>query len=96
VGQAFSTDYSVMQQAEAMFQAKNREMVELLDNLEADLQSGLSKWEDDARDAFFDARAKWDKAAREQARMIKEFHQVVMTARGNYQTAEKANSELWA
>ncbi|MBX6769391.1 MAG: WXG100 family type VII secretion target, partial [Actinomadura rubrobrunea] len=49
-----------------------------------------------ARDAYFDARAKWDRAAREQARMIKEFHQVVMTARGNYQTAEKANSELWA
>ncbi|MBX6769081.1 MAG: WXG100 family type VII secretion target, partial [Actinomadura rubrobrunea] len=68
MGQAFSTDYAVMQQAEAMFQAKNREMVELLDNLEADLQSGLSKWEDDARDAYFDARAKWDRAAREQAR----------------------------
>ncbi|MFI6514806.1 WXG100 family type VII secretion target [Spirillospora sp. NPDC050679] len=96
MSQAFSTDYPTMQRAEAMFEAKHREMVQALDDLEADLQSGLAKWEDDARDAYFEARAKWDKVARDQAKCVKEFSQVVTTARTNYQSAERSNTEMWA
>ncbi|POM26825.1 PF06013 domain protein [Actinomadura rubteroloni] len=96
MSQAFSTDYQAMQQAEQMFQAKHRQMVELLDALESDLQSGLARWEDDARDAYFEARAKWDKAARDQAKSIDEFAKSVGTARTNYQSAERSNVDQWS
>lgn len=95
MSQGFSTDYPTMQKAEQMFQAKHRELVEALDSLEADLQSRLARWEDDARDAYFEARAKWDKAAREQAKAVEEFSKAVQTARGNYQSAEKSNTSMW-
>ncbi|WP_019632914.1 WXG100 family type VII secretion target [Actinomadura atramentaria] len=95
MSQAFSTDYQAMQQAEQMFETKHREMVQLLDTLEADLQSGLARWEDDARDAYFEARAKWDKAARDQAKCVQEFSESIGTARDNYQSAERSNTEQW-
>ncbi|MFI0481887.1 WXG100 family type VII secretion target [Actinomadura sp. 9N215] len=96
MSQAFSTDYATMQQAQAMFQSKHREMVELLDSLEADLQSGLARWEDDARDAYFEAKGKWDRVARQQADTVKEFGQAVGTAQQNYQSAEGTNTQMWA
>ncbi|TDC66578.1 WXG100 family type VII secretion target [Actinomadura sp. GC306] len=93
---AFSTDYATMQHAQAIFQAKHREMVQLLDTLEANLQSGLGRWEDDARDAYFEAKAKWDKVAREQADTVREFSEAVGTAQQNYEAAEVANAQMWA
>ncbi|TMQ97803.1 WXG100 family type VII secretion target [Actinomadura soli] len=96
MSQAFSTDYATMQQAQAMFQSKHREMVALLDALEADLQSGLARWEDDARDAYFEAKGKWDRVARQQADTVKEFGQAVGTAQQNYQSAEGTNTQMWA
>ncbi|TDD21940.1 WXG100 family type VII secretion target [Actinomadura sp. KC06] len=96
MSQAFSTDYATMQQAQAMFQAKHREMVSLLDSLEADLQSGLARWEDDARDAYFEAKGKWERVARQQADTVKEFGQAVGTAQQNYQSAEGTNTQMWA
>ncbi|WP_307797434.1 WXG100 family type VII secretion target [Actinomadura barringtoniae] len=93
---AFSTEYTAMQQAEQLFQSKQREMSQRLDELEGDLQSGLSKWEDDARDAYFNAKKKWDKAARELAKCIETFSKNVSGARQNYQKAEQANTQLWA
>ncbi|MFI0372725.1 WXG100 family type VII secretion target [Actinomadura sp. 1N219] len=96
MSQAFSTDYATMQQAQAMFQAKHREMVALLDSLEADLQSGLARWEDDARDAYFEAKGKWERVARQQADTVKEFGQAVGTAQQNYQSAEGSNTQMWA
>ncbi|WP_018653687.1 WXG100 family type VII secretion target [Actinomadura flavalba] len=95
MSQAFSTDYQAMQQAEQMFASKHREMVEVLRTLEADLQSGLSRWEDDARDAYFEAQGKWQKAARDQAKCVKGFSGSIATARDNYSTAERANTEQW-
>lgn len=91
----FSADYPVMQQAQTVFEQKHREVVQTLDGLTADLQSGLAKWEDDARDAYFAAKAKWDEAADQQAKAIKEFSGVVRTARENYQSAEKTNAQMW-
>lgn len=92
---AFSTDYATMKQAEAMFMSTHRQMVEALDNLEANLEARLSLWEDDSRDAYFEAKAKWDKAAREQAQTVKEFSQGIGTAQQNYQSAEQSNTSMW-
>ncbi|POM26822.1 PF06013 domain protein [Actinomadura rubteroloni] len=96
MGQAFSTSHGAMQQAESMFEAKHKEMVKVLDDLESDLKNGLAKWEDAARDAYFEARDAWERIAREQAATVKEFAAVVGFSRGNYQTADKVNTEMWA
>ncbi|MFG2006582.1 WXG100 family type VII secretion target [Spirillospora sp. NPDC048911] len=96
MGQAFSTNYATMQQAEALFKNKHKEMTSLLDSLEADLQSGLARWQDDARDAYFEQQGKWDKAAREAAKAVDEFSTAVRTAHDNYKTAENSNTGMWA
>ncbi|MEU5876572.1 WXG100 family type VII secretion target [Spirillospora sp. NPDC047279] len=96
MGQAFSTTYASMQQAEALFKSKHKELTSLLDSLEADLQSGLSRWEDDARDAYFEQQAKWDKAAREAAKAVEEFSKAIRAAHDNYKKAEGANTGMWA
>ncbi|TYK43716.1 WXG100 family type VII secretion target [Actinomadura decatromicini] len=96
MSQAFSTEYATMQHAQAMFQSKHQEMVQLLDALEADLQSRLGRWEDDARDAYFEAKGKWDKVAREQADTVKEFGESVGAAHHNYKSAEGTNTQMWA
>jgi WXG100 family type VII secretion target len=96
VGEAFGVTYSAMAKAEDMFESKNREMVELLDELEGDLQSTLAKWEDLARDAYLDAKKKWDAAAKEQAKAVKEFSEAIRTANDNYQKAERSNVKIWA
>ncbi len=95
MSQGFSTDYATMKQAQALFQSKHREMVELLDALEADLESGLARWEDDARDAYFEAKGRWDKVARQQAQTVKEFSGAVGTAHDNYKSAEGTNTQMW-
>ncbi|MFI0450867.1 WXG100 family type VII secretion target [Actinomadura sp. 6N118] len=96
MGQAFSTTYASMQQAEALFKSKHKELTSLLDSLEADLKSRLSRWEDDARDAYFEEQAKWDKAARDAAKAVEEFSTVIKTAHGNYKKAENYNTDMWA
>ncbi|MDL4772858.1 MULTISPECIES: WXG100 family type VII secretion target [Thermomonosporaceae] len=96
MGEAFGVTYSALQKAEEMFKSKNSEMVELLDELEGDLQTTLAKWEDDARDAYFDSKKKWDAAAKEQAKAVKEFSEAIRTASENYKKAEQANSKIWA
>ncbi|MFC6880072.1 MULTISPECIES: WXG100 family type VII secretion target [Actinomadura] len=95
MGEAFGTTYSVMQQSEQLFKSKHREMTELLDRLEGELESGLARWEDTAKDAYMDARAKWDKAAREMAKAVKEFSESIGVAHDNYQKAEQSNSKIW-
>ena len=96
MSQAFSTEYATMQQATSTFQSKHKEMVSLLDGLESDLKSGLGRWEDDARDAYFDAKDKWDKIARELAKVVKQFSKSVNAAQQNYKQAEEANTKMWA
>ncbi|HEV7935722.1 MAG TPA: WXG100 family type VII secretion target [Actinomadura sp.] len=95
MGEQFSANYPVMQAAEQVFQQQHRNMTEALDQLEAEVANGLALWEDDARDAFFEAKAKWDKAAEKQAKSIKEFGQVVRTASTNYQKAEQSGVRMW-
>jgi WXG100 family type VII secretion target len=84
-----------MQTAQQAFERQHANMTETLERLEADLNSGLAKWEDDARDAYFDAKAKWNKAAEQQAKSIKEFAEVVRAARENYSSAEQASLKIW-
>lgn len=95
MSQAFSTDYATMKQAEAMFKSTHSQMVQALDDLEADVEARLAVWEDDSRDAYFEAKAKWDKAAREMADLVKEFGEGIGTAQQNYQSAEQSNTSLW-
>ncbi|KAB2347829.1 WXG100 family type VII secretion target [Actinomadura rudentiformis] len=96
MGQAFSTSYATMKQTEALFKSKHKEITSLLDSLEAELKSGLSRWEDDARDAYFEQQAKWDKAARDIAKAVDEFSTTIRTAHDNYKTAENYNTDMWA
>ncbi|WP_019632003.1 WXG100 family type VII secretion target [Actinomadura atramentaria] len=95
MGQPFSTDHAAMQQAEASFEAGHKQMTKILDDLESDLASGLAKWEDAAREAYFEAKKNWDEVARAQAETVKDFASVVGLSRENYQAADEANAEMW-
>jgi 6 kDa early secretory antigenic target len=66
-----------------------------LDELESSLQSKLSQWEGDARDAYWGFKAQWDAAAADMQKVIQKLGLAIGSAHENYQAAEKYGVNLF-
>ncbi|WP_026313411.1 WXG100 family type VII secretion target [Actinomadura flavalba] len=89
-----SMDFGAMQQAFATFQAKYNQMQSELDDLEKTVESKLGQWEDEAKNAYFDAKRQWERSAAEIGRVMQQLGAVINSSSETGQTTVKNNVNL--
>lgn len=67
-----------------------------LDELETSLQSKLSSWDGDARQAYTGFKAQWDAAAADMQSVIQKLGLAIGNAHENYAQAEKYGVNLFS
>jgi early secretory antigenic target protein ESAT-6 len=67
-----------------------------LDELESSLQSKLSQWDGDARQAYWQYKKQWDAAAADMQNVIQKLGLAIGTAHNNYTEAEKYGVNLFS
>jgi 6 kDa early secretory antigenic target len=67
-----------------------------LDELEGSLQSKLSSWDGEARDAYWQFKAQWEAAAADMQKVIQRLGLAIGSAHENYVAAEKYGVNLFS
>ncbi|MBX6769389.1 MAG: WXG100 family type VII secretion target [Actinomadura rubrobrunea] len=89
-----SMDFGAMQQAYATFQAKYTQMQTELDDLEKSVESKLAQWEDDAKNAYFDAKRQWEQSAQDIGRVLQQLGAVINSSSETGQNTVRTNVNL--
>lgn len=66
-----------------------------LDSLEGQLGSSLANWEGDARSAYTQAKAEWDKAAQKMASVVMKMSSTLQTIDTSYSANEANIAGRW-
>jgi WXG100 family type VII secretion target len=80
--------------ADALDSASKRLQEDLTD-LDHTVNRLAETWEGDAHDAFHNHYRQWKSASRDLHRALRELHETVHTAHGNYAAARAANLRMW-
>jgi WXG100 family type VII secretion target len=88
-------DLSRMEAAENYFRQTVYALEAELDRLDSSLQTSLSEWTGDARDAYQIAHQRWRSAADEMTKNLAWLHGVIRTAHTNYSSARLTNLGMW-
>jgi WXG100 family type VII secretion target len=64
-------------------------------DLEQKLQAKLADWDGDARQAYWDAKAQWEKAIRELNGVLSDLGAAVENIKTNYTDTEKSNANIF-
>jgi ESAT-6 family protein len=88
--------FSSMEQGEADFKQTYTSLVNEVQSLESQLQGNLSEWIGSAQQAYHDAQIQWNSAMADMQQVLSQLGMVIGTANTNYQSAEQANTGLWA
>lgn len=86
-----SMDFGAMQQAYASFQQKYNAMQTELDDLAKNVEGKLGEWEDDARNAYFDAKRQWESSAADIGRVMNQLGAVINSSAETGQSTVKSN-----
>ncbi|WP_019632912.1 WXG100 family type VII secretion target [Actinomadura atramentaria] len=89
-----SMDFGAMQQAYAAFQQKYSQMQSELDDLEKSVENKLAQWEDDAKNAYFDAKRQWEASAADIGRILQQLGAVINSSAETGQHTVKSNVNL--
>ncbi|MFC0037056.1 WXG100 family type VII secretion target [Actinomadura rayongensis] len=89
-----SMDFGAMQQAYAAFQQKFNQMQSELDDLEKSVENKLGQWEDDAKNAYFDAKRQWEASAADIGRILQQLGAVINSSSETGQHTVKSNVNL--
>lgn len=89
-----SMDFGAMQQAYASFQQKHNQMRQELDDLARSVESKLGQWEDGAREAYFQAKAEWEKSADDISRILNQLGVVINSSSETGQATVKNNVSI--
>ncbi|MFC9973762.1 WXG100 family type VII secretion target [Spirillospora sp. NPDC050679] len=89
-----SMDFGAMQQAFATFQQKYSQMTSELDDLEKSVENKLAQWEDDAKNAYFDAKRQWEASAADIGRVMQQLGAVINSSSETGQGTVKSNVNL--
>lgn len=89
-----SMDFGAMQQAYASFQQKYNQMNSELDDLAKGVESKLGQWEDGAREAYFQAKAEWEKSAADISRILQQLGVVINSSSEQGQATVKNNVSI--
>jgi 6 kDa early secretory antigenic target len=89
-------NFGTLSDGEAQFMAAYNGLTSTINDLDAQLRGNLSDWEGSAQQAYYQAKAVWDKAIADMGLVIQGLSQVIGTANTNYQDAERTNSSMFA
>ena len=73
-----------------------KQLQDTLENLEGELAPMVASWTGDAREAYYQQKARWEEAAAAMATILGQMGQAVDVAHSNYRAAENANLSRWA
>lgn len=85
-------NFAQLGQASDDLRATSHKIEGELDQLEQMLQPLVNTWQGEAKDAYFAAKAEWDKAAAEMVRIAAQMGVAVNAANEAYQAGEKKNA----
>jgi 6 kDa early secretory antigenic target len=89
-------NFGTLADGESQFMAAYNGLTSTINDLDGQLRSSLTDWEGSAQQAYYQAKAIWDKAIADMGLVIQGLSQVVGTANANYQEAEQTNSSMFA
>ncbi|KAB2347831.1 WXG100 family type VII secretion target [Actinomadura rudentiformis] len=89
-----SMNFGAMQQAYAAFQQKYTAMQSELDDLEKSVEQKLAQWEDDAKNAYMDAKRQWEASAADVGRIIQALGTVVNSSAETGQSTMRSNTQM--
>ena len=89
-------NFGTLADGESQFMAAYNGLTSTINDLDSQLRGSLDGWEGSAQQAYYQAKAIWDKAIADMGLVIQGMSQVVGTANVNYQQAEQANSTMFA
>ena len=87
--------FGSLSDGEAAFMAAYNGLSSTVNDLDGQLRSSLSSWDGQAQQAYYQAKAIWDKAIADMGMVIQNLSQVIGTANTNYQGAEQANAAMF-
>ena len=64
-------------------------------DLEKSLEAKLQEWDGDAKTAYWDAKAQWEKAIRELNGVLDQLHAAVQNVHDNYTATERSNTTIF-
>ncbi|GAA5062488.1 WXG100 family type VII secretion target [Thermocatellispora tengchongensis] len=88
-------DFGQMDRSAADFARQWQALEGTLQNLEMELDRLLGDWEGDAREAYWQARAKWDAASGRMAAVLQQLGGTIEIGRENFSRAEAANVAMF-
>ena len=89
-------NFGTLADGEAQFMAAYNGLTTTINDLDSQLRGSLGTWEGSAQEAYYQAKAIWDKAIADMGMVIQGMSQVVGSANANYQQAEQTNSSMFA
>jgi WXG100 family type VII secretion target len=87
--------FGSLSSGEANFASIYAQLTETISTLDSQLRTNLAEWDGPARDAYYVAKAQWDKAEANMALVLNNLRGVIGEASANYTQVEAANSALW-
>jgi 6 kDa early secretory antigenic target len=87
--------FGTLAEGEAEFMSAYNGLVSTVNDLDAQLRSNLATWDGQAREAYYTAKATWDRAIADMSLVIQNLSQVIGTANANYQATEQANASMF-
>jgi 6 kDa early secretory antigenic target len=89
-------NFGTLADGEAQFMAAYTGLTSTINDLDAQLRGSLQDWQGNAQQAYFEAKAVWDKAIADMGMVIQGMSSVIGTANTNYQSAETTNTQMFA
>jgi 6 kDa early secretory antigenic target len=87
--------FGSLSDGEAQFMAAYNGLSSTVNDLDGQLRSSLSSWDGQAQQAYYQAKAIWDKAIADMGMVIQNLSRVIGTANTNYQGAEQSNAAMF-
>jgi 6 kDa early secretory antigenic target len=88
--------FGTLSEGETQFTAAYNGLTSTINDLDSQLRGSLDDWQGDARQAYYEAKAVWDKAIADMGLVIQGLSQVIGVANTNYISAETTNTQMFA
>ena len=89
-------NFGTLADGESQFVAAYNGLTSTINSLDAQLRGSLDNWQGSAQQAYYEAKAQWDKAIADMGLTIQGLGAVIGTANTNYQQAETTNAGMFA
>ncbi|MGE5289252.1 MAG: WXG100 family type VII secretion target [Micromonosporaceae bacterium] len=95
-GEFTSVQFGAMASAEQSFVSIYNQLTSELEDLQRQLESGLSAWTGSARAAYAEAKARWDASAAHMGQVLSQLGAVIGESNTNYQQTEQRLTGMWS